>query len=166
MVSTGGLPVTLPRAANFVPDESQIIELNDGVILMTSRNQQNYHCHCRIMSKSYDGAETFAHSNIYFDETLIDPVVAASLLGYKRMVYFSNPANKLLRVNMTLHWSGDNGASWMGAVQVWKGPSGYSCLTAVPGTQSNETPIALVFEKGFMHYYESIVFVRFRLEQD
>lgn len=118
------------------------------------------------MSKSYDGAETFAQSKIYFDETLIDPVVAASLLGYKSMVYFSNPANKLLRVNMTLRWSGDNGASWMGAVPVWKGPSGYSCLTAVPGTQSNETPIALVFEKGYMHYYENIVFVRFRLEQD
>lgn len=116
------------------------------------------------MSKSYDGAETFAHSDIYFDETLIDPVVAASLLRYRNTVYFSNPANKLLRANMTLRWSGDSGASWMGAMNVWRGPSGYSCLTTVPGIQANESFIGLVFEKGNLRYYESIVFVRFRLE--
>ena len=115
------------------------------------------------MSKSYDGAESFAHSDIYFDETLTDPVVAASLLGYRNMVYFSNPANKLLRVNMTLRWSNDNGASWVGALVVWKGSSGYSCLTAVPSIEANETFLGLVFEKGYLRYYESIVFVRFRL---
>ena len=130
----------------------QLIELYDGIILMTSRNQQNFHCHCRIMSKSYDGAETFAHSDIYFDGTLIDPVVAASLLRYRNTVYFFNPANKLLRVNMTLRWSGDSGASWMGAVNVWRGPSGYSCLTTVPGIQANENFIGLVFEKGNLRY--------------
>ena len=118
------------------------------------------------MSKSYDGAESFAHSDIYFDETLLDPVVAASLLRYRNTVYFSNPANKLLRVNMTLRWSADDGTSWMGSVAVWKGPSGYSCLAAVPSMQANETFIGLVFEKGHIRYYESIVFVRFRLEQE
>ena len=131
---------------------------------MTSRNQGNFHCHCRIMSKSYDGAESFAHADIYVDETLEDPVVAASLLGLSTTVYFSNPANKMFRVNMTLRWSKDNGASWNGALTVWKGASGYSCLAIVPGMQANETFIGLVFEKGHLRYYESIVFVRFRLE--
>ncbi|XP_073252946.1 sialidase-1-like isoform X2 [Porites lutea] len=142
----------------------QLIELNNGVILMSSRNQGNFHCHCRIMSKSYDGAESFAHADIYVDETLEDPVVAASLLGLRTTVYFSNPANKMFRVNMTLRWSKDNGASWNGALTVWKGASGYSCLAIVPGMQANETFIGLVFEKGHLRYYESIVFVRFRLE--
>ena len=131
---------------------------------MTSRNQGNFHCHCRIMSKSYDSAESFAHADIYVDETLEDPVVAASLLGLRTMVYFSNPANKIFRVNMTLRWSKDNGASWNGALTVWKGASGYSCLAIVPGMQANETFIGMVFEKGHLRYYESIVFVRFRLE--
>ena len=130
---------------------------------MTSRNEQNYHCHCRIMSKSYDGAETFAHSDIYLDETLIDPVVAASLLRYRNTVYFSNPASKLLRVNMTVRWSGNSGASWTGSLGMWKGPSGYSCLTTVPSIQANDTFIGLVFEKGYIRYHESIVFVRLRV---
>ncbi|XP_073252945.1 sialidase-1-like isoform X1 [Porites lutea] len=154
----------ITQRGSFEPDESQLIELNNGVILMSSRNQGNFHCHCRIMSKSYDGAESFAHADIYVDETLEDPVVAASLLGLRTTVYFSNPANKMFRVNMTLRWSKDNGASWNGALTVWKGASGYSCLAIVPGMQANETFIGLVFEKGHLRYYESIVFVRFRLE--
>ena len=141
----------------------QLVELYDGVILMTSRNQDNYRCHCRIMARSFDGAETFAHSDIYVDETLIDPVVAASLLSYKYTVYFSNPANRLLRVNMTFRWSDEGAATWKGSVNVWKGPSGYSCLTTVPSKPANETFIGLVFEKGYVRYYESIVFVRFKV---
>jgi len=137
--------------------------LYDGTLLMTSRNQQNFHCHCRIMSKSDDGAESFAHSDIYFDKTLVDPVVAASLLRYRNTVYFSNPASKLLRINMTVRWSDDNGSSWIGSLGVWKGPSGYSCLTNVPGKLANDTFIGLVFEKGNIRYYESIVFVRLRM---
>ena len=115
------------------------------------------------MAKSYDGAESFAHSDIYFDETLIDPVVAASLLRYRNTVYFSNPASKLLRINMTVRWSGDSGASWMGTLGVWRGPSGYSCLTNVPDKLANDTFIGLVFEKGNISYYESIAFVRLRV---
>lgn len=130
---------------------------------MTSRNQDNFHCHCRIMSKSYDGGESFAHSDIYFDEALLDPVVAASLLRYRNTVYFSNPASKLFRINMTVRWSEDNGESWVGSLGVWKGPSGYSCLTTIPGTQANNTFIGMVFEKGVTRYYESIAFVRLRL---
>lgn len=130
---------------------------------MTSRNQDNFHCHCRIMSKSYDGGESFAHSDIYFDEALLDPVVAASLLRYRNTVYFSNPASKLFRINMTVRWSENNGESWVGSLGVWKGPSGYSCLTTIPGTQANNTFIGMVFEKGVTRYYESIAFVRLRL---
>ena len=115
------------------------------------------------MSKSYDGGESFAHSDIYFDETLVDPVVAASLLRYRNTVYFSNPASKFFRINMTVRWSEDNGESWVGSLGVWKGPSGYSCLTTIPGTQANNTFIGMVFEKGVTRYYESIVFVRLRL---
>ena len=116
------------------------------------------------MSKSYDGAEPFAHADIYVDETLEDPVVAASLLGLRTMVYFSNPANKMFRVNMTLRWSKDNSSSWNGALTVWKEASGNSCLAIVRDMHGNETFIGIMFEKGHLRFYESIVFVRFRLE--
>lgn len=117
------------------------------------------------MSTSYDGGESFAHSDIYFDETLIDPVVAASLLRHRNTLFFSNPASKLLRVNMTIRWGVEDAIrpSWIGSVGVWKGPSGYSCLTNVPGKLANDTFIGMVFEKGNILYYESIVFVRLRV---
>ena len=133
------------------------------MILMTSRNQGNYHCHCRIMSKSYDGGESFPHSAVYFDETLIDPKVAAGLVRYGDTVYFSNPANKLLRVNMTVRWSRDSANSWNGSLSVWKGASGYSCLATVPSNKTSSTFIGLVLEKGYISYYETIAFVRIRV---
>ena len=112
------------------------------------------------MARSYDGAESFAHSDVYYDETLVDPICAAGLLNYKNVVFFSNPANQMLRVNMTVCWSLDSAETWRGALPVWKGASGYSCLTAVPTSAANESYIGLVFEKGSLRYDESIVFVK------
>jgi sialidase-1 len=115
------------------------------------------------MARSYDGCETFSHSDIYFDKTLIDPTVAASLLNYKSVIYFSNPANQIARINMTVRWSGDQGETWKGALNIWKGASGYSCLTAIPTTQTNKTFVGLMFEKGLLASYESIAFVRIQV---
>ena len=116
------------------------------------------------MARSYDGAESFAHSDVYYDETLVDPTCAASLLSYKYVIFFSNPANEMSRINMTLRWSTNRGSNWDGAIQIWKKASGYSCLTAVPqASTSNASIIGLVFEKGESLYYESIAFVKIQV---
>lgn len=138
----------------------QLVELDDGSILLTARNELREECHCRIMAKSYDACETFPQSDIYFDKTLIDPTVAAGLLYYKSVLYFSNPANQIARMNMTVRWSGDQGETWKGALNIWKAASGYSCLTSIPSTQMNKTFVGLIFEKGVLVSYESIAFVR------
>ena len=118
------------------------------------------------MAESYDGAETFPHSDVYYDETLVDPTCAASLLSYRHVVFFSNPANEINRINMTLRWSlkDEVRRKWDGSLQIWKGASGYSCLTAVPETSAgNESFIGLTFERGVVRYYESIVFVKIQV---
>ena len=40
------------------------------------------------------------------------------LLSEESYLIFSNPANTEERVNMTVRWSKDNGASWDGSYQV------------------------------------------------
>ncbi|EDO37960.1 predicted protein [Nematostella vectensis] len=153
----------LPRTNQFDPNECQMIEQSDGVVLLSARNQQHEECRCRMMAKSYDGCETFAHSDIYYDHTLIDPTVAASLLNWKYTVYFSNPASRTLRVNMTVRVSGDMGETWKGLRPIWQGPSGYSCLSGIPTSQGNDSYIGLAFEKGLISPYESITFVKLRV---
>ena len=63
----------------------------DGSILVNIRNQNSYHCHCRMVTRSYDGAETFPMENLYLDETLIEPACAAGMVYHKNVLFFSNP---------------------------------------------------------------------------
>ena len=86
--------------------------------------------------------------------------LTSSNMLIRSLVFFSNPANEMLRKNMTVRWSSTNGENWQGSLQIWKGPSGYSCLTAIPTNQVNSTMIGLLYEKGHVVYSETISFVR------
>lgn len=59
--------------------------------------------------------------------------------------------------NLTLRWSFTGGASWwQHPLQVWEGPSGYSCLGAL-GTGPGRPPsLFLLYEKGRSQPEESI----------
>ena len=61
---------------------------------------------------------------------------------------------------MTLRWSYDNGTSWSGALQIWDKASGYSTMTAHPGSSPY---VFILYEKGVASYMESIAFVRIGL---
>ena len=76
---------------------SQPIELPDGSIMLNMRNEYKFHCSCRGVAISYDGADTFPMEHLYFDETLIDPAVAAGLLFHNNMVFFTNPKSTTKR---------------------------------------------------------------------
>ncbi|RVE67200.1 hypothetical protein OJAV_G00114420 [Oryzias javanicus] len=102
---------------------------------------------------------------LYFDSALVDPVVAAGALQKNGILYFTNPSNDRNRVNLTLRWSLTDGSSWeKNAVQIWAGPSGYSCMSSLDtGSVEDRKFVFVLYEKGHKDYYETISFVKIHL---
>eukprot|EP00058_Branchiostoma_floridae_P023769 XP_002609259.1 hypothetical protein BRAFLDRAFT_115005 [Branchiostoma floridae] len=183
----GGVMKSIPylqakKRGDFDPDENQPVELPDGSIIVNARNQYLYHFHCRIIMRSYDGGETFPLEHLYFDETLIDPAVAAgayysngvmyfsntaSEVHLSVLVYFSNTANEVSNTassNMMLRWSYDNGTTWPGALPIWDKAAAYSTLMMLPTNDvEDQQHLYLLYEKGVNSSAESISLVKISL---
>uniref|UniRef100_A0A8B9JVD2 Sialidase-1 n=1 Tax=Astyanax mexicanus TaxID=7994 RepID=A0A8B9JVD2_ASTMX len=160
------IPYNQPKQnLDFNPDECQPVELQDGSIVINVRNQNNYHCHCRMVVRSLDGGETLPVEELKFDHTLVDPVVAAGALQKEGVLYFSNPANSQHRVNMTLRWSLNDGKSWeKEALQIWPGPSGYSSMTTLVGNSVEDKKfVFVIYEKGHREYIETVSVAKIHL---
>ncbi|XP_055731985.1 sialidase-1-like [Salvelinus fontinalis] len=160
------IPYNQPKQAlDFNPDECQPVEMEDGSIVINVRNQNNYHCRCRMVVRSLDGGETLPVEQLVFDSILIDPTVAAGALQKEGVMYFTNPADSNHRINLTLRWSLTNGTSWeKNTVQIWAGPSGYSCMTSLTsGSAEDRKFIYVIYEKGHKDYDETISFAKIHL---
>ncbi|KAJ8267438.1 hypothetical protein COCON_G00126100 [Conger conger] len=160
------IPYNQPKKdLDFDPDECQPVELEDGSIVVNARNQNNYHCRCRMVVRSTDGGETLPLENLVFDTTLVDPAVAAGALQKEGVMFFTNPASTQHRVNLTLRWSLTNGSSWeKEAVQIWAGPSGYSSMTSLVGaTTEDKKYIYVIYEKGHKTSIEMVSFAKIHL---
>lgn len=157
--------------------ECQPAELADGSLLVTFRGGHiNATCDCRAHAASMDGGKTW--SGLAWDPVLVEPVCSAGLLGAgeDRGLYFSNPASKLHRVNMTMRWSHDGGETWPGLQQIWAGPSAYSTLVGVrpptagavslKGALAPMTSIGIVFERGISGTYERITFAQIPVQRE
>ncbi|XP_034561165.1 sialidase-1 [Notolabrus celidotus] len=153
------------KAHDFNPDECQPVELNDGTIVINVRNQNSYHCQCRLVVHSHDGGLSLPVEGLYFDYTLVDPVVAAGALQKDGVMYFTNPSNEQHRINLTLRWSVTDGKTWEGkAVQIWAGPSGYSGITSLEGGSAEDRKyIYVIYEKGHKNYCETVSFAKIHL---
>lgn len=74
-----GIPYGAAKlSGDFIPDEPQVVELSDGSLLITARNQGHYHSRARFMIKSYDAADSLQLQNVYIDNTLLDSAVQVS----------------------------------------------------------------------------------------
>lgn len=140
--------------------ESQLIELDNGVLKMFSRNLSGK---VRI-STSYDGGYHWDAEKT-FDSVLLDPDSQMSVIKYSRRinnkeyVLFANPHSSRIRFNGKV-WLGevqtDNSIHWKYATTINQGLYGYNSLAELPNGD-----IGLLYEAGV---YKT-QYVRFNLVQ-
>ncbi len=125
--------------------ESQVIELNDGGLMLNMRDNRNNSdksdTNGRAVAVTYDLGKTWkTHSTS--NGALHDPTCMASLIkedfevdgAMRSLVLFSNPNSKFERDHMTIKVSLDDGETWPEKHQLLidsGGGRGYSCMTKI-----------------------------------
>jgi sialidase-1 len=159
----GGRRWVLGASSEAGTNESQVVELSDGRLMMSMRNHPAKPENFRMVATSGDGGLTLSAARP--DRTLIEPPAQASLLrmsnaktdGRSRLL-FANPASRR-RERLTVRLSYDEGNSWPVARLLHEGPAAYSSLVAL-----RDGSAGLLFERGDRSPYERIAFARFTLE--
>lgn len=155
----GGATWRLGGVAGDNCNECQVVELDDGALLL---NMRSYHGkNRRAVSVSRDGGLTW--SAPVFDEALIEPVCQAGLIRHtlpsgETCLVFTNPAS-VERERMTVRLSFDGGATWPHEGVLHEGPAAYSCPASLPGGG-----LACLYERGDEHAYETLTLARFEAE--
>lgn len=144
-------------------NECQVVELENGTLMLNMRNYNKKERNVRAVAESRDGGLTW--SRLRYDRALVEPICQASLLRYtvrpafaKNRLLFSNPASTR-REKMTVRLSYDEGKTWPVAKVLHSGPAAYSCLAVL-----RDMTIGCLYERGDRHPYEKITFARFGLE--
>jgi sialidase-1 len=167
---------TLGGIAADGTNESQVVELADGRLMVNMRNHPPKKPeNMRMVAASGDNGRTLGETTI--DRALIEPPAQASLLRYslatgdpgksptksttknhgRNRLLFANPA-AAKRERMTVRLSYDEGATWAVSRVIHEGPAAYSCLVVL-----RDRTIGLLYERGGETPYERITFTRFTL---
>ena len=159
----GGRSWRLGASSEAGTNESQVVELTDGRLMLNMRNHPPKPENFRMVATSADGGETL--SAAFADRALIEPPAQASILRMssamtesRSRLLFANPASTK-RERMTVRLSYDDGKSWTVARVIQEGPAAYSSLVVL-----RHRSIGLLFERGERSPYERISFARFTLE--
>lgn len=106
-------------------DETSIVELSDGSVMVNSRQYSLPYCEAkpertaeeayRTVSVSKNGTDGWTETA--FDKTLIDPacegnICSAELNGFPRVILFVNCASKTKRWDLTVRCSFDDAKTW------------------------------------------------------
>ncbi|GAB5443589.1 MAG: sialidase family protein [Fuerstiella sp.] len=140
------------------PNETVVVELSDGRILLNCRSEST--AHRRLVTISPNGATGWTTPK--FDDALLEPICMAGLVrvkppadGTAGLIAFSNPDNLARRdgkespgrsrdrVNVTVQLSRDDGKTWFAKRLLQPGYSGYSDLAALP-----DGTILCFYERG------------------
>jgi sialidase-1 len=158
----GGKSWTLGASSVEGTNESQVVELADGRLMLNMRNHPPKPENFRMVATSADGGRTLSAASP--DRALIEPPAQASLLRYstarsqdRNRLLFANPASKA-RERMTVRLSYDEGQTWPIARVLHEGPAAYSSLVLLP-----DRTIGVLFERGEGSPYERITLGRFSL---
>ncbi|MGC1631210.1 MAG: sialidase family protein [Gelidibacter sp.] len=139
-------------------DESKVIELTDGTLMINARVNKGG---MRYVHRSTDEGKTWTTTPA---PELIDPGCNASIIRYtdtkdgydKNRLLFSNAKSEKGRVNMTVRISYDEGVTWSEGKTIYEGPSAYSDMTIL-----DNGDIGLFFEQD---EYTKNPFVYFSLD--
>jgi sialidase-1 len=109
-------------------DESKVVELSDGRILMSIRNRKKGG---RLFSYSSDRGHTWSPAEEHLQ--LIEPACNGDLLSWKRngkhILLHSICSHPMDRRNVTIFASFDDGRTWPVSKTICEAPSAYSALT-------------------------------------
>ncbi len=125
--------------------EAQVVELADGRLMLNMRDNRGG---SRSISVTQDLGKTWAEHSTSRG-SLIEPVCMASIIAnpfQDNMFLFSNPADEMARMNMTIKVSNDNGQTWPENLQLLLDEGrgwGYSCLTMI-----NEKEVGILYESS------------------
>jgi len=151
--------------------ESQVVELQDGSVLLSMRRTGN-RPFSRVHAVSRDGGETWSETE-HQPELVASGGMQASIVRYsweedgRSRILYSDPANYFPfnwpnangRLKMTVRVSYDEGETWQHSRELYSGWSAYSCLTVL-----DDQSIGLLYEWGDEHRYEKLMFERFTME--
>jgi sialidase-1 len=158
----GGGQWKLGASSEAGTNESQIVELADGRLMLNMRNHPPQSANFRMVATSRDRGRTWSPASA--DRTLVEPPAQASLLRMttakthdRNRLLFANPASTR-RERLTVRLSHDEGKTWPVARVIHDGPAAYSSLVVLP-----DLSIGLLFERGDRAPYEGIAFARFTL---
>jgi sialidase-1 len=143
-------------------NESQVVELADGTLMLNMRNHPSRPENYRVVAISRDEGETL--DTPYHDRALPEPPAQASLLRFttaaahdRDRLLFTNPSGKG-RTRMTVRMSEDEGRSWPVLRVLHEGPAAYSTLVVL-----EDGTAGVLYERGERSPYERLTFARFTL---
>jgi sialidase-1 len=151
--------IAVPDTSEWVfPNETVIVELTDGRVMLNVRSESP--THRRLVTISPDGATGW--SKPHFDDALLEPISMASIVrvsgtkaGAKTRIAFANPHNlerddgkaavgkSRDRKNLSIKLSYDEGQTWPVNKTLEPSWSGYSDLAALP-----DGTILCFYERG------------------
>ena len=117
-------------------DESKIVELADGTLIMSIRNRwrENKYYNRRLFSYSKDRGETWTEAEPVYD--ILDPACNGDIIRYtvdgKDILLQSVPGSPNKRENVTIYASEDGGKTFPYKKVVVTSPSAYSSMTVLP----------------------------------
>lgn len=123
------------NAATLDGDESKIVQLNDGSLIMSIRNRWGggRYNGKRTFSRSTDNGRTWSAPE---ESTLHAAACNGSVIRYKTAsedaLLHSLPAPDAFREDVTIYLSRDNGKSWTPTHRISKAPSAYSSMLQLP----------------------------------
>lgn len=155
----GGATYKLSGARLKGVDETALVELADGSVLLNMRNVGAASAKVRMQSVSQDGGETWSKPEAV--PSLTSPGCEGSILSVGSALLFSGPDDATERRAMTVRKSKDSGRTWEVLSLVYEGASAYSCLAGLRSSGGAEALLA--YERGASGPYGNITLARIRV---